>query len=127
MNELTDEWVAKAESDYDQAQLAMYAVEIPLTDGVCFHSQQCAEKYLKAFLQEKAIRFPREHALVVLLELCLPFDPAFESLRSELRSLEQHAVAVRYPGVKVTDETAKSALEATTHVRHFIRNKFQLK
>ncbi len=45
MNEVTEEWVVKAESDFDQANLAMYAAETPLGDGVCFHCQQCAEKY----------------------------------------------------------------------------------
>jgi HEPN domain-containing protein len=46
MKEMTGEWVEKAESDYDQANLSMYAAEVPIRDGVCFHCQQCAEKYL---------------------------------------------------------------------------------
>jgi HEPN domain-containing protein len=126
MKETTEEWVIKAESDYDQANLAMYAVEIPLRDGVCFHSQQCAEKYLKAFLTEKLVEFPRAHPLVPLLDLCLPFDPAFRDLRADAATLEGYAVAVRYPGAKVTDEMAQAALAAAARIRAFIRNKFNL-
>jgi HEPN domain-containing protein len=126
MKEITEEWVVKAESNYDQANLAMYAAEVPLRDGVCFHCQQCAEKYLKAFLTENLVEFPRTHPLLPLLDLCLPFDPAFSDLRSDTASLENYAVAVRYPGLKVTQEMAESALAAANRIRAFIRRKLDL-
>ena len=126
MNEVTEEWVIKAESDYDQANLAMYAVEVPLRDGVCFHSQQCAEKYLKAVLTEKLVEFSRAHPLMPLLDLCLPLDESFESLRADLQSVDGYAVAVRYPGTKITDEMAESALAAANRIREFIRKKLNL-
>lgn len=50
MNELTKEWILKAEQDFNAANLLMYAGEAPIPDYVCFHCQQCAEKYLKAYL-----------------------------------------------------------------------------
>jgi HEPN domain-containing protein len=31
----------------------------PLTTASCFHSQQCAEKYLKAILVAKDVEFPK--------------------------------------------------------------------
>ena len=126
MKEITEEWVIKAESDYDQANLAMYAVEAPLCDGVCFHCQQCAEKYLKAFLTENLVEFPRTHPLIPLLDQCLPFDPAFSDLHSDVASLESYAVGVRYPGVKITDEMAEAALAATTRIRAFVRKELGL-
>ena len=55
MNEVTREWVDKAESDFDTADLTLHGREAPIIDAVCFHSQQCAEKYLKAFLQEHRV------------------------------------------------------------------------
>ncbi len=59
----------------------------PVTDAVCFHSQQCAEKYLKAFLQENEIRFRPAHPLIPLFESCLGQDSEFEQVRDDLESL----------------------------------------
>jgi len=126
MNELTAEWANKAEDDYHLAGLALSAGEVPVPDGVCFHSQQCAEKYLKAYLTDNLVPFPRGHALILLLELCLPFDVNFESLRSDLESLESYAVAVRYPGFTADDDMAKAALTTATRVRAFLRVKLNL-
>ena len=52
MNELTEEWVEKAEEDFDAADVLLYGRDVPIAAIVCFHCQQCAEKYLKAYLQE---------------------------------------------------------------------------
>lgn len=46
MNELTKEWVDKAEADFYSADLLLHAGEYPLPEPACFHCQQCAEKYL---------------------------------------------------------------------------------
>ena len=125
MKELTAEWVSKAENDFEVARLARYHAEVPISDAVCFHSQQCAEKYLKAFLQEHRIRFPYTHPLIPLLEMCLPLDLDFESLRVDLDRLDGYAVAARYPGVPVTIEMADEALEAAGQVRDFIQIRLQ--
>jgi HEPN domain-containing protein len=71
MNPLTLEWVQKAEVDFESAQLLSLAAN-PLHDAVCFHAQQCIEKYLKARLQEAGVRFPRTHDLEELLDLVIP-------------------------------------------------------
>ena len=52
MTPLTREWVAKAEGDYATARREARARRQPNFDAVCFHAQQCAEKYVKALLQE---------------------------------------------------------------------------
>ena len=44
-------------------------------DSVCFHAQQCAEKYLKARLQDLGIIVPKTHDLTQLLELLLATEP----------------------------------------------------
>ncbi len=123
MNEITKEWVDKAENDFDAADLTLHGREMPIVDAVCFHSQQCAEKYLKAFLQEHRIRFERRHELNVLLDLCVPLDGEFETLRDTLQSLEHYAVLIRYPGLIVPVEMAEQAFTATGKVRKFIRRK----
>ena len=50
MSAILDEWIAKAEGDFATAQRELRARRAPNYDAACFHSQQCAEKYLKAFL-----------------------------------------------------------------------------
>jgi HEPN domain-containing protein len=54
MNPITLEWVEKAEGDFAAAERELAVVVDPNYDAVCFHAQQCAEKYLKARLQEAA-------------------------------------------------------------------------
>ena len=110
---------------HDQAApaLALRARKDPDFDGAFFHAQQCAEKYLKAFLQEHRIRFERRHELNVLLDLCVPLDGEFETLRDTLQSLEHYAVLIRYPGLIVPVEMAEQAFSAAERVRKFIRRK----
>lgn len=44
------EWVVKAENDLKNAAHTLKMGEAGPMDTVCFHAQQCAEKYLKASL-----------------------------------------------------------------------------
>ena len=64
MNRLTAEWVQKAEDDFIVAQKMLRARKKPVYDAVCFHSQQCSEKYLKAYLQENNLDIPKTHKLL---------------------------------------------------------------
>jgi HEPN domain-containing protein len=74
MNELTLEWVEKAENDYRTAVIVLEETDQPIADTACFHCQQCAEKYLKGFLSQHQIEFPRQHSLIPLLELSSQID-----------------------------------------------------
>lgn len=100
MREITEEWVFKAEDDFRAAEALLYEIEIPVVDAACFHCQQCAEKYVKAYLEEHEIDFPRNHNLMQLLDLCIQLDVGFETIRRPLQSLEHYAVTVRYPGLQ---------------------------
>lgn len=44
------QWIEKAENDYRNFQNTLKMGEDCPYDTVCFHAQQCAEKYLKARL-----------------------------------------------------------------------------
>ena len=63
------EWVNYAEEDLIMAKSALKRKK-PLTTASCFHSQQCAEKYLKAILVAKDVEFPKTHDLLILNTLC---------------------------------------------------------
>ena len=57
------EWVAKADGDFFDAQRGMRARKNQNYDGVCFHCQQCIEKYLKGRLTAAGVIFPKTHDL----------------------------------------------------------------
>lgn len=60
------EWIAKAEGDLLAAAHTLKLGQRCPIDVVCFHSQQCAEKYLKALLVLRRIEFPKTHDLEAL-------------------------------------------------------------
>ena len=126
LNPLTEEWISIAESDNDAAWRAMNPGGVPLTRVACFHAQQCAEKYLKAYLTERGIEFPRQHPLIPLMEKAVPGDHEFQTLEDDLGGLEGYAVATRYPGARITFEMAEEALAAAGRVRAFVRGKLGL-
>jgi HEPN domain-containing protein len=69
---LTDaaaQWVQKAENDLTTAMAVTRLGGKYPTDSVCFHAQQCAEKYYKAVLVSHGIDFPRTHDLNALARL----------------------------------------------------------
>jgi HEPN domain-containing protein len=123
MNEVTSEWVFKAEEDFYSADSLLHTVEVPAASTASFHCQQCAEKYLKAFLQEHGVRFERKHDLLPLVDLCVRIDKDFRKLEADLESLEDYAVAIRYPGASASVELAELAFDAAERVRKFTRSK----
>jgi HEPN domain-containing protein len=50
MKTSTREWTTKAEEDFDTAVTLARPRKRPLWAPLCFHAQQCVEKYLKARL-----------------------------------------------------------------------------
>ena len=121
MKTLTAEWVAKAEGDFATMQRERRARKNPNYDGVCFHAQQCAEKYLKALLQEAGLPIKRTHNLLVLLNDALPAFPFLELMRENLKWLENYAVAFRYPGETASKKNAVAACAFCASIREIIR------
>ncbi|MEW5718293.1 MAG: HEPN domain-containing protein [Chloroflexota bacterium] len=125
--ETVSEWVRKAEGDYENARLLARQRKKILSDNLCWASEQCAEKYLKAFLTRHRIDFERRHDLVMLKTLCEGVDSDFRLLDNTIADLEPCSPAVRYPGTSVTETEARSAFDAMKTVRKFIRAKLGLK
>ena len=116
MKPTTAEWVAKAEGDFAMLERECRARKNPNYDGICFHAQQCVEKYLKARLCEADIHFSKVHDLVALLEQTLEAEPTWEKFREDLAYLSDFAVAFRYPGESAD---AESAFDAQRRCRLF--------
>jgi HEPN domain-containing protein len=126
MKPFSEEWVQKADNDLIAAHKLFRSRTKPLYDVVCFHCQQCAEKYLKAFLQERETPIPKIHNLIELLDLCKKLDISFELLRADLKLIDQYSVQVRYPGMSAEKNEAKAALKAAQTVKAFIHQRLEL-
>jgi len=126
-DEPLEEWLERAEEDYRQAQVALRQRKYPAYNTVCFHSQQCAEKYVKAFLVRHRIGFRTIHDLIRLKILCMEADPTFDLISDSLALLFPFAVDARYPGFKATEQDAREAVAAMKQVRKFVRARLGFK
>ena len=103
-------WVAKAEEDRLCIKNNLSAAVVPWT-VVCFHAQQAAEKYLKAFLVSRGVRVERTHDLEYLLGECHKHAPGLAALQNDCQALSAYAVDSRYPDV-MSDDAEKLARES---------------
>ncbi|MEI8138638.1 MAG: HEPN domain-containing protein [bacterium] len=126
MNPLTREWVVKAEEDFEAALRLSRCRKISLWNAVCFHAQQCAEKYLKAVLQENKDTIPKIHHLPSLLNLLVIRHPLWDGMREGLTLLSGFAVEFRYPGESATKRDAVKALAICRSVRETVRDHLRI-
>ncbi|OGB98664.1 hypothetical protein A2V82_07570 [candidate division KSB1 bacterium RBG_16_48_16] len=122
MKPITREWVDKAEGDYAMMERESRARKNRNYDGICFHAQQCAEKYLKARLHEANIEFKKIHDLTALLNKVLEVEPLWEAFREHLAYLSDFAVSFRYPGESADHNMALDARRRCRAFRKAARN-----
>jgi HEPN domain-containing protein len=120
LKQATRDWLDKAEGDYTVAARELGTSD-PVFDAVCFHAQQCVEKYLKGVLQEFRVRFPRTHDLVELAVLASPLLPSLTSHTADLKLLTAAAVDLRYPGASAGQSDAEAAFKIATDLRRLLR------
>ena len=122
---IAQEWIGKAENDLTNAVNTLKMGKRGPTDTVCFHAQQCVEKYLKATLVWKGIDFPKTHNISELMALipagvCLPIE------NKEQDRLTEYATVTRYPGdyepILLTE--ARRAVKIARRVRKEARKLF---
>jgi len=121
-------WIELAMEDKKMAELAY---DSHLYNQACFHSQQGAEKYLKALLLEKDGKFPKTHSLTELLMLASVKDASLHSLKNGCLYLDQFYVPTRYPDAPLGNlpegapkkEDAKKAMEILAQIMERISTK----
>ncbi|WP_035985648.1 HEPN domain-containing protein [Leptolyngbya sp. KIOST-1] len=119
----SDAWFAKADADLQAAELLLNTNN-PLLDIVCYHAQQCAEKYLKGYLVAHSIPFKFVHELVYLTRLCGKQEPKFSNLLDIASELQDYATGVRYPDDELEEPTpqeAQRAIVCAEEVRAFVK------
>jgi HEPN domain-containing protein len=123
---LLDEWVEKAEGDYRGAVALNRRRKQPLPDLVCYHCQQSAEKYLKAYLVMQGVTPPRTHNLLDLLADCEIYDSTLSSQFPLVVSLDPFSVQFHYPGSSATVANAQNAVLTLRRLRKVLRKKLGL-
>lgn len=113
----TRAWLSKAATDLRAARHDLRASP-PLLDVVVFHTQQAAEKALKAFLTWHDVVFRKTHNLEELGEQCLAFDPSLKEIIDRAVPLTEYAWQYRYPGdqLEPSEEEATGAVDLATEV-----------
>jgi len=116
-------WIDKAEHDLLNAEYVLTMGENCPVDTVCFHCQQCAEKYLKALLVFRRVDFPRTHDLVVLFNL-VPLDCGLSLRVQDVQPLNRYSVEARYPGDwdPIDMQEAHDAVKMARAVRDAVRS-----
>ena len=120
--DLVKAWIKKAENDLITAQNSLNIKPETPFDTICFHAQQCAEKYLKAFLVFHDVEFEKTHDLGQLISLAAKADKDFFEIIDLGEKLTDYAVDIRYPILleEPTKDEAKEAIETAIKIKEFV-------
>ena len=117
------DWAGKAEADL----LAATELEAQmLADIVCFHCQQCAEKYLKALIVARGGEPDRTHDLLALVAPATGDESLAQDVVKTLQMLNPFSVTIRYPKADATPEEATRAIEGARMIRQWARRRLGL-
>jgi HEPN domain-containing protein len=121
------EWIILAEGDLKTAKDELSTPK-PFTNAVCFHSQQCVEKYLKAYLTFLGKPFRKTHDLTELIQQCIELDPDFKIFfEMNVDKLSQYAIDIRYPEEFYSSDIneAKESVAIAEKVKNFVIEKLK--
>ncbi|OGV59606.1 MAG: hypothetical protein A2X45_05075 [Lentisphaerae bacterium GWF2_50_93] len=96
-------------------------------DAVCFHAQQCCEKYLKACLLKAGKEPKKIHDLSALLEQVILLQPEWNVFRTDMAWLTQFGVSFRYPGESANAGFSNDAGSKCRKFRLIVRKSFNFK
>jgi len=126
-SDLIRAWCEKGRRDFITAQNSLLNTKEIFPDIICFHAQQAAEKYLKAYLVFLELEFPKTHALEDLVLLASSKDPMSRNLFTVACELSPYAVEVRYPdSPSPSSEDAREALHTAETIRNYILGTIKL-
>jgi HEPN domain-containing protein len=118
------QWIFRANDDLKSAEY-LSTMHYPRPEGIiCFHCQQSAEKYLKGFLLQNDVEFPKIHDLKILLKFCEAVDAQFSTILPKCNALNRYSVSPRYPDeLEITAEDANNAIQYAKEIRDFLKKK----
>ena len=115
------EWFKMAEIDFDSAKFLLAMKPVPF-EIICYHCQQCVEKYLKGFIALNGGQILKTHDLVALNKECISFNNEFDAIENECIELTDYGVQVRYPfHIEIEDFDVQNAIKNTQTTVDFIK------
>ena len=119
--DIANEWFKMAEIDFETAKFLLNMKPAPL-EIICYHCQQCAEKYLKGFIALNGGQITKTHDLVMLNKICLPYNSIFKEIENECIELTDYGVQMRYPfHLEVEDNDVQDAIKSTQKIIELIK------
>ena len=115
--DLAHRWLAKAAEDMRSAEVLLRE---DLISNSCYHSQQAAEKILKAYLALFLEEPPYTHNLGQLCKHCMDYDESFKTILNDASDLTEFAAQTRYPGDELyCAEDAENAIKMVQLIHEF--------
>lgn len=118
-DEQINSWIKKGYNDFKSARTILKHSP-DLTDIICFHSQQAAEKHLKALLVLTGTKEKKTHDLVYLLKLISKKIPVSDLYYEICADLTQYSVSIRYP-MDIEEPSKEDAATAVKDTRKIIK------
>lgn len=114
-------WLEKSLSDLRSSK-KLSKDDNDTLDTAAYHTQQCVEKALKAYLVFKKQHVPRTHDLEKLLELCAQHEISFKKLLSDALDLLPYATYSRYPDDRffIDREEILGAIKKAARILNFV-------
>lgn len=114
------DWISRADEDIKTSEILLR--EGAMSNTICFHTQQAAEKYLKAFLASNEKHIRKIHDLVFILSACVKVDKSFNKLLEDAKYLDRFYIVARYPAdtPEFTAEEAQKAFAAANRIKDFV-------
>lgn len=127
MNEYIMKTLELADADLAISELAIQQNQDHLLRNACYHAQQAAEKYLKAYLAYNKIHVARTHDLNYLLKEVKINDSAFPDF--DFTGMEDYGTVIRYADYSDPEPDradAEYALHKAQAVRQSVRTRMGL-
>lgn len=124
-------WIKQALEDLEIAKDLFNADKQRNYRLVCFESQQCVGKLLKAYLISFNRPFEKKHNIRKFIDNCSLIDPVFQELDNIINPdiLTAYATIDRYPASDITfnDKKAKEAISMAEKTVSFVLEKLNIK
>jgi HEPN domain-containing protein len=93
---------------------------------ICYHCQQCAEKYLKGFLAWHGKEIIRTHDLTELNKICTGIDASFDGIEEKCLKLTDFGINIRYPyPLDILESDMKRALQDAGEIMSFVKKQIK--
>lgn len=121
------DWLKKASNDLKASK--KLSDDDETLDCSVYHTHQCAEKALKAFIILTQKSIPKTHDLKFLLTHCAEVDSEFMLFKQESKNLNSFGQDSRYPNdyFYVDKQITKEAIENAETILIAVKNKISTK